>query len=103
MFEVLAKLLWSFLDKSCLQGWVIAAGFTVVGAAATLLMTRALDLSSPGPPASWTTKVKAAASLWRDPAIFLISGLNLTFGFSAAFMNGYVNAKFTAVQLGTFA
>jgi len=33
----------------------------------------------------------------------LLSGLNLTFGFSAAFINGYVNAHFTAKQVGPWA
>jgi len=103
MFEVVSKLTWSFLDRFYFHGWVIAAGFTLTGATATALMTRSLELSSPNPAGSWTTKAKAAASLWRDPVVFLISGLNLTFGFSAAFMNGYINAHFTAVQIGKFA
>ena len=30
--------------------------------------------------------------IYKDPAIFLLSGTNVTFGFAAAFMNGYVNA-----------
>lgn len=32
--------------------------------------------------------VQAAFALWSDPVVFLLAGLNLTFGFSAAFVNG---------------
>jgi len=101
--EVTAKLAWSALDALKAPGPGIACAFAIVGALATLLMTRALDLSSSSPAAKCTNKFKAAASLWKDPALFLVSGLNLTFGFSAAFMNGYVNGHFATPQLGSSA
>lgn len=41
-----------------------------------------------------------AAALWSDPALWCLSLTNLTFGFAAAFLNGYVNAAFTKPQLG---
>jgi len=102
-FEVTSKLLWSGLQRVGAEGWAIAAGFTLVGLLATLLMTQASNLSSADQGSSWRSKVTVATGLWSDPAVFLLSGLNLTFGFSAAFMNGYVNSKFTAVQIGPWA
>ena len=35
-------------------------------------------------------------ALWRDPRIWLLSLTNLTFGFSAAYMNGFVNRHYVA-------
>jgi MFS family permease len=101
--EVTAKLTWSALDALKVPGTGVACIFAVVGGLATLLMTRSLDLHLAGPAAKSTNKLKAVASLWKDPVLFLVSGSNLTFGFSAAFMNGYVNEHFTTEQLGSFA
>jgi len=102
-FEVAAKLLWALLDWVGIPGWIIAILFTLIGVASLLLQTRARALPTAQAPANWTSKVKAAASTWRDPIIFLLGGLNVTFGFCAAFMNGYVNANYTSKQLGSFA
>lgn len=102
--EVAAKVTWSILAYIKLPGWVIAVAYTGIGAFSMLLMARgAKDLRTQGPPQPWTAKIRAAASLWSDPALFLLSGSNLTFGFAAAFMNGYVNGHYTSPQLGTFA
>jgi len=102
-FEVAAKLLWAFLDWVGMQGWIIAIIFTLIGVGSLLLQMRARALDTAQAPAHWTSKVKAAAFTWRDPVIFLLGGLNITFGFCAAFMNGYVNANYTSKQLGSFA
>jgi len=44
-------------------------------------------------------KALAALSLWSDPKIWLLSGNNFTFGFCAAYLNGYVNSTFTSQAL----
>merc|ERR1719419_1374004 len=45
-------------------------------------------------------KIGAVSSLWSDPIIWLLSPTNLTFGFCAAFMNGYVNKYYVKDELG---
>jgi hypothetical protein len=45
-------------------------------------------------------KVTAAIALWPDIKLWLLAFTNVTFGFSAAFMNGYVNVNFAAHDLG---
>mmetsp|Transcript_43964 Transcript_43964/g.116196 ORF Transcript_43964/g.116196 Transcript_43964/m.116196 type:complete len:434 (+) Transcript_43964:93-1394(+) len=101
--EVTSKLAWSALDYAKVPNVDIACAFALVGLIAMLLMTKALDLPAGGAPAKCTNRFQAAAALWKDPVLFLVSGLNLTFGFSAAFMNGFVNANFATPQLGSFA
>merc|ERR1719238_2659783 len=38
-------------------------------------------------------RAAAALKLWSDPKIWLLSGSNITFGFSAAYLGGYINAN----------
>mmetsp|Transcript_38456 Transcript_38456/g.101697 ORF Transcript_38456/g.101697 Transcript_38456/m.101697 type:complete len:459 (-) Transcript_38456:295-1671(-) len=102
-FEVAAKLLWALLDKLGAPNMLIAVLFTAIGVAALVGQTWARDIGSAEPAAHWSAKLKATVATWKDPAIFLLSGTNLTFGFAAAFMNGYVNANYTSKQLGSFA
>lgn len=45
-------------------------------------------------------KLTAAVSLWSDPRIWLIGCLNLTFGVSVVFINGWVNAALTTPEVG---
>lgn len=47
-----------------------------------------------------TSKLFAAISLWGDPVLWLLAPTNITFGFSAAYMNGYINGAFAAPELG---
>lgn len=42
-------------------------------------------------------------SLWRDPALWLLSFMNMSFGFAAALLNGKINGAHVAPQLGTYA
>jgi len=107
--EVAAKLLWSALDKSGLQKWIIAALYASVGMFALLMQVKALPLATvetaapeAGRAPAWASKLLAAAGEWKDPCIFLLAGSNLTFGFCAAYMNGYVNGTY-GKALGTFA
>jgi len=102
-FEVGAKMSWSVCDRLHVPIALTALLFTVLGVLATAAMTRAYALKCPGAPTKVFDRTKAAAALWRDPVLFLVSGVNVTFGFSAAFMNGYVNANYTAKELGNWA
>jgi len=45
--------------------------------------------------------ILSAVALWRDPKIWLVCFTNLSFGFSASWLNGYVNAHFQKMALGS--
>mmetsp|Transcript_102796 Transcript_102796/g.329684 ORF Transcript_102796/g.329684 Transcript_102796/m.329684 type:complete len:250 (+) Transcript_102796:524-1273(+) len=100
VYEVATKLLWALLGELHVAEWIIAAVFAAVGVLALLLMTQTMKFSSAGPQVNCTAKARAALSLWQDPVLILVSGLNLSFGFSAAFMGGFVNGTFAKPQLG---
>jgi MFS family permease len=55
---------------------------------------------TPPPKASFGSALVSAISLWRDPIIWLLAPTNFCFGFSAALMNGYVNAAIAVPVLG---
>lgn len=102
--EVVSKLVWALLDYLGITHWLIAAIFTCMGAGAAIAMSLVRDLEEQPdglPQENWLTKVRATCSLWGDPVIHLLAGVNVTFGFTAAYMNGYVNQEYTAPQLGT--
>lgn len=123
--EVATKVCFSALQSLGLSGRLVGAVFTAVAALATAMMTRALPVASDGGGAlaqealsprgrplgrqrlqrreltvGPADKVLAAARMWGDPVIWLLSPTNLAFGFCAAFMNGYVNATFVKEELG---
>lgn len=102
--ELSAKLLWSLLAYMRVADWVMAVVFTSVGIFALSMQLRASTLSSVVAPRSDVLqKIKVAASLWVDPALWLASGINLTFGFSSAFIYGYINEEYTKPALGEYA
>mmetsp|Transcript_77265 Transcript_77265/g.203410 ORF Transcript_77265/g.203410 Transcript_77265/m.203410 type:complete len:464 (-) Transcript_77265:59-1450(-) len=76
--------------------WVRTLGPTADAASAAANPT--LELGSRKPQVCG--KLLKATALWSDPSLWLLSLTNLTFGFAAAFMNGYVNAAYTKPQLG---
>jgi len=51
--------------------------------------------------ASLCGKALGAIELWSDPKIWLLSFTNLTFGFSVAWLNGYVNANYQSDALSS--
>lgn len=106
-----AKLLWGVLSYAGFDSLHIACFYTAIGVGGLAGMTRVLDIrledeaktAHPVRSVFCSDKLLATAGLWRKPAVFLLAGPNLTFGFSAAFMNGYINAQYTKPQLGSFA
>lgn len=115
LLEVACKLAASLaLQHGCAPGaiFLVCLGLATVSAWASLHMREML--ASPGAAdavsvpvvmvsrcAGIVGKLLKAAGLWTDPALWLLSFTNLAFGFSAAFMNGYVNLTYTKSQLGT--
>uniref|UniRef100_A0A7S4GQF7 ADP,ATP carrier protein n=1 Tax=Oxyrrhis marina TaxID=2969 RepID=A0A7S4GQF7_OXYMA len=102
-FEVIAKLSATALEKvgmSYAAIFFVYAGLAVVAA---LMFTQAstVESSNAGPPLSLCGKAMTAVALWPDAKIWLLAFTNLTFGFAAAFMNGYVNSNYTTPELGS--
>lgn len=103
--EVVSKLFWALLTQEDVPYWLIALIFTCVGVISSFFMSKSHDLEEeadalPAQQQHWLAKFKATFALWSDPCIHLLSGTNLTFGFAAAFMNGYVGATYTKPVLG---
>lgn len=99
-FEVGSKLAFSGLQELKVEPWLIGLLYFVVAALAMMGMSRVYKLTSGSPAAGIMDKIGAVTSLWSDPLIWLLSPTNLTFGFCAAFMNGYVNANYSKTELG---
>lgn len=101
MLEVGSKLAFSGLQALDIPPWVIGVLFLVLGAVSFAMMTLSLSLSSSDTSnINVCTKVLAASALWKDPVTWMLSPTNLTFGFCAAFMNGYVNSQYASQELG---
>jgi len=100
--EAGAKLGFTALQKANVLPWQIAVVYAALATAAVFGMLHARDLHSSNlvAVARPLDRVGAVVALWRDPLIWLLSLTNLTFGFSAAFMNSYVNANFASKELG---
>lgn len=73
--------------------------FYIYAALATLatavFMVFATNVQSQTPPAKGSVcgKVLVAVSLWRDPKLWLLQTTNITFGFAAAWLGGYVGRE----------
>lgn len=98
--EVCSKMGFSGLQGLGVAPAIIAISYLVLGIASLGMIGTIINFKSASPPASPWSKVLAAASLWSDPLIWLLAPTNLTFGFCAAFMNGYVNKNFASIELG---
>jgi len=101
-FEVLSKLAATLCEKGFgLQPRMFFFGFAVVAAATVVGLFLTNMRSATGSGGACTAKLLQAVQLFPDPKIWLLSFTNLTFGFAAAFLNGYVNQNYTKVQLST--
>jgi len=102
MFEVAFKLFSSIALQLEFKAWIIFVACLACGVASALGSFTLIDYGlAPGVERpSACAKLTAAVRMWRDPALWCLSPTNLAFGFSAAFLNGYVNALYTGPQLG---
>lgn len=100
LFEVGAMLSFSALEKLKVDHGIIGAIYSLITLGAVLMMMKIHDFKSVANSGSILAKLFSTASLWSDPVIWLISPTNFTYGFSAAFMNGYVNKHFAKSELG---
>ena len=100
--EVLSKLGFSVLQTFGIEVSFIAGLYFLLAMLSLVLMQIWIyDLPSGATStAKPLDKALAAISLWSDPAVWLLAPTNLSFGFCAAYMNGFVNARFAAAELG---
>lgn len=107
--EVAGKLLFSFLQvRKIMEVGQIGMLFTVMSVVSMCCLLCIDDLKrepkadareAAGKKGAFD-KLFAAVRLWTDPRIWLLSPTNITFGFSAAYLNGYFNARFEVPELG---
>eukprot|EP00927_Polykrikos_kofoidii_P060040 TRINITY_DN55113_c0_g1_i1.p1 TRINITY_DN55113_c0_g1~~TRINITY_DN55113_c0_g1_i1.p1 ORF type:complete len:469 (+),score=61.87 TRINITY_DN55113_c0_g1_i1:181-1587(+) len=103
-FEVVAKAIFSVLQSVLLSVITVGTIFSAFAIFATVMTTTILPVGGMATlerdRVGFLDKFTATVSLWGDPVIWLLSPTNFTFGFCAAFMNGYVNAAFVKDELG---
>jgi len=98
-WKVLFTLLTKYAKLTFLAAFLI---YGVLAAIATVAMFFGKDAKPKVSAAAQPICAKAGAALklWTDPKIWLLCGNNLTFGFCAAYLNGYVNSNYTQHALG---
>lgn len=99
-FEVACKLAASTALSFGVTPPVIFSACLAFGIASAAGCGALLDLGHAQGNQQACDKLLKAVKLWPNPIIWFLSLTNLTFGFTAAFMNGYVNATYTKEQLG---
>lgn len=94
--ECFWKVLFTVLSKwSPLNFPELFAIYASLAAIATVVMFMGQDAKPKGAAARGPICARAAAAvaLWSDPKIWLLAGSNVTFGFSASYLGGYINAN----------
>lgn len=100
LFEVLSKVLWSALMIASVSVAGTALLFVAVAMASSFAMTSVADTQHVQAERPAAAQVLDAVRLWSDVRIWLLSPMNITFGVSAAYMNGYFNAQVGSKVLG---
>lgn len=102
--EFVAKGAWSLMQAAGASDWILGVVYTVLCVVATIMMFRPNDiaLEAMTKEQSVCTKVSDAMRLWPDPVLWLLSPMNVLFGFASAYMNGYANAVYAKHQTGTW-
>jgi len=100
--ECVWKALFTVLTKYLSMSWTLAfVLYGILSLIATVGMAMGQDARQKNATASAPFCARAASAfrLWPDPTVWLLSGLNFTFGFAAAYLGGYVNANWEAEAL----
>jgi len=98
--EEVAKILWSclmFVGMTVQTTGLLYAAFAL-GSCFAMTLVSELPQSKEDQPVC--AKLLGTVSLWSDVRIWLLSPTNITFGLSAAYMNGYFNANIASKELG---
>jgi len=105
IFEGCFKLMSAYALSKHLPPVLIFAACLLIGVATSLGAFTFADLGGNSAAGvsrpSTREKLLNAVRLWSDPVLWCLAPTNLTFGFTAAFLHGYVNANFTKPQLGS--
>eukprot|EP00927_Polykrikos_kofoidii_P012018 TRINITY_DN15155_c0_g1_i1.p1 TRINITY_DN15155_c0_g1~~TRINITY_DN15155_c0_g1_i1.p1 ORF type:complete len:502 (-),score=41.55 TRINITY_DN15155_c0_g1_i1:113-1399(-) len=103
--ELATKLIFSWFQSIGIPRSSVCYIF-FAGSLLTIVMMKGIlaikDDVAPNNSKTHRTMLFEAMSMWGDPLIWLVSFTNLTFGFSAAFMNTHVNCRFADKELGSF-
>mmetsp|Transcript_2647 Transcript_2647/g.5944 ORF Transcript_2647/g.5944 Transcript_2647/m.5944 type:complete len:486 (+) Transcript_2647:1-1458(+) len=97
--EVLARLSATGLLELGVGVFATLFLYSVVGFGAAVGASMVENVPQRSRDAKWV-HLNAVVALWSDPKIWLLSCTNMAFGFSAAYMNGYVNAAFAVPAVG---
>mmetsp|Transcript_57757 Transcript_57757/g.162926 ORF Transcript_57757/g.162926 Transcript_57757/m.162926 type:complete len:442 (-) Transcript_57757:76-1401(-) len=100
LLEVACKLVFSLLQWLSLDAWAIGAVYAGLATLPIMMLPACFNFASPRDASARYPAIFDAMSLWTDPIIWLLAPTNLTFGFCAAFMNGYVNGNYAKAELG---
>jgi len=95
-------LLPSFIDNQETVNVIAFVIYAIMAATATILMYFAQDARSKndtGVAAPLCARAAGAFKLWPEPTLWLLSGLNITFGIAAAYLGGYINAHWEMTAL----
>mmetsp|Transcript_75291 Transcript_75291/g.201087 ORF Transcript_75291/g.201087 Transcript_75291/m.201087 type:complete len:525 (-) Transcript_75291:156-1730(-) len=98
--EVLARLSATGLLELGVGVFATLFLYSIVGFGAAVGASMVENVPQRSRDAKWV-HLNAVVALWSDPKIWLLSLTNMAFGFSAAFVNGYVNAAFAVPAVGT--
>jgi len=105
--EIVAKLGFSALAELKVSDGNICVAYTVVGALSLIMLARTAPIAEAkekeaalNDDITVVARLVGVVKLWASPELWLLSFTNVTFGFSAAFMNGYFNSSRAVPILG---
>jgi len=88
-----------YADLSNEVTFFIWTGAAFLATASFATFASRLEPSVPVDKAALCTKLLAAVHLWGDPKLWLLQTTNITFGFAAAWLGGWVNSNILSVAL----
>lgn len=104
MFEVTGKVLVTLLSHIGMPFHVTFLTFGAIAIACALLVRQESEYCKEKNVSGAKTKQLSVAQqsikLWTNPNTFLLSFTNMTFGFSAAYMNGFVTGNLVSPNMG---
>lgn len=90
-----------YLHLSYMAAFLILAGAALVATVFFATFATNLQPSTSAERGSVCDKVLKAVSLWSDPKLWLLQTTNITFGFAAAWLGGYVGPKILSQALNS--
>jgi MFS family permease len=97
--RLLATLLSVYAKSSYSDVFFLYSALALSAALAFMALATNLQDGVAVPKAGLFTRILDAGKLWRDPKIWLLQSTNITFGFAAAWLAGYVGENILSVAL----